>query len=145
MFIIRHQECWSWREIVWSIFCFTFVELLPTKSRFSCNHLVCYLLCFLFVHMFLPFLRNYTSGLFFYLSMVPWRLLLYHFRYFFFPQIPECRLEIAPYSWCDAKVNISGLVCWSFLLLDVNAVIAKIILLPYRIWELTWKILRYRV
>ena len=39
--IIRPQEYWSWKETVWSTFCTTSVELLPTKSRSSCNHLIC--------------------------------------------------------------------------------------------------------
>lgn len=30
--LYRHQEYYSWREIVWSIFCITFVELMQIKS-----------------------------------------------------------------------------------------------------------------
>lgn len=79
--IFRPQGCWSWIETVWSIFCITFVELLPTKSRSPCNHLICY--CALFGNYVFDTLMHVSSNFLFYFFFLKFKdiLCMHKFSY----------------------------------------------------------------
>ena len=54
--ILRPRRYWNWREIAWSFFCITFVELLLTKSMFF-KLIFCFtrFSCYLWIEYFFLF------------------------------------------------------------------------------------------